>query len=291
MKLAAEERYQNSKRENEELFGISQGKDSKWRRFVPLTVESFYVFWSAKLAVKIFGWNIEAFFTKATFTNQTGRGKALFGWTREHFTMYNHVLRCHSPEDKVINFAKPKKQQNPFFGIEPAFEDLLKILNSIRYPSKVLSFDEELIYMLGKAPMIQFVKDKRNRYGAKLFMLSGSNEGTAHKGYLFHGRFYRGKERERPTIFSGFGKGYETVMNAVIAMKLRYMGYWIMTDSWFSGLTLFQHARYWGINMAGTFVHNRKGLDSRESTMFADLKKKVGKKFNKEKKTGYSRGH
>ena len=98
--------------------------------------------------------------------------------------MYNHVLRCHSPEDKKSNFEKPKAEQNPFFGIEPAFEDLLRIANSVRYPSRVLSFDEELIYMLGRASIIQFIKDKRNRYGAKLFMMSGSNEGTNQKGYI-----------------------------------------------------------------------------------------------------------
>ena len=42
--------------------------------------------------------------------------------------------------------------------------------------------------------MIQYVKDKRNRYGAKLFMLCGSNEGSSHRGYLHYGRFYREKE-------------------------------------------------------------------------------------------------
>ena len=179
--------------------------------------------------------------------------------------MYNHVLRCHSHEDKVANFEKPSQQQNPFFGIEPAFEDLQPILNSIRYLSRVLLFDEELIFMLGRAPIISFIKDKRNRYGAKLFMMCGSNEGGKQKGYLHYGKLYRGKSRERSTAFSGHGKGYENVMNGILAMKLRYMGYWIMMDSWFSGLTLFLHGRYWGVNMAGTFRENRKGLDSKKS--------------------------
>ena len=79
-------------------------------------------------------------------------------------------------------------------------------------------------------------------------------------------------------------------MNGILAMKLRYMGYWIMMDSWFSGLTLFLHGRYWGVNMAGTFRENRKGLDSKKSSMFADLKKELRKKWNPKKKTGYIRG-
>ena len=297
LKLAAEERYLRTKRENMELFGVAQGRDSKWRRYRHLTLEIFYTFWSAKLAVKLFGWNIEALFKKRSFSNQTRKGQALFGWTREHYTMYNHVLRCHSPEDKKANFEKPKMEQNQFFGIEPAFQNLIGILNSIRFPSRHLSFDEELIYMRGRSPVIQYVKDKRNRYGAKLFMLCGSNEGSSHRGYLHYGRFYRGKERERPTSFSGYGKGYETVMNAIVAMKLRYMGYWIMTDSWFSGLNLFLHAKIWGVNMAGTIVPNRKGLEHgrtdklKKTTLFGDLKKKLKVKYNPEKKKGYLRGH
>lgn len=297
LKLAAEERYRQTKRENMELFGLAHGKDSKWRRYRSLTLEIFYTFWSAKLAVKLFGWNVNALFTKRSFSNQTRKGQALFGWTREQYTMYNHVLRCHSPEEKKANFEKAKAEQNPFFGIENAFQDLIRILNDIRFPSRHLSFDEELIYMRGRSPVIQFVKDKRNRYGAKLFMLCGSNEGTTQRGYLHYGKFYRGKERERPTSFSGYGKGYETVMNSIVAMKLRYMGYWIMTDSWFSGLNLFLHAKIWGVNMAGTIVSNRKGLDNTEtkklkkSTLFSDLKKKLTVKYNPEKKKGYLRGH
>ena len=38
LKLAAEERYRQTKRENMELFGIAHGKDSKWRRYRSLTL-------------------------------------------------------------------------------------------------------------------------------------------------------------------------------------------------------------------------------------------------------------
>ena len=191
----------------------------------------------------------------------------------------------------MLTLLNQKQRQNPFFGIEPAFENILQTLNTIRYPSRTLSFDEELIYMVGKAPFIQYIKDKRNRYGAKLFILSGSNEGTSHKGYLHYGKFYRGKLRERPTSFSGYGKGYEMVMNSIIAMNLRYKGYWIMMDSWFSGLTLFYHGKIWGINMCGTIKSNRKGLDTKKNTMFKDLMSKIRPQFDKDKKRGYLRGH
>lgn len=124
-------------------------------------------------------------------------------------------------------------------------------------------------------------------------MLSGSNEGTTHKGYLHWGQFYKGKLRERPTAFSLFGKGYEMVMLGILGMDLRYMGYWVIMDSWFTGLPLLQHGRLWGVNMGGTIRHNRVGLDSKENKSFAEESKKLKKTFRKEKpeKGGYVRGH
>ena len=80
-------------------------------------------------------------------------------------------------------------------------------------------------------------------------------------------------------------------MSAIYARKLRYLGYWIMMDSWFSGLTLYLHGRIWGTNMGGTFVQNRKGLDSKTCSIFSDLKKELKKPFDAKKKQGYVRGH
>ena len=180
---------------------------------------------------------------KDSFSNQANVGQALYGWTRELYTMYNHCLRIHTPKDKEENFAKPTAQQNPYFGIEPAFNDLLNIWNKIHYPSRNLSIDEEIIYLRGKASVIQYIQNKRNRFGPKLFMLSGSNEGTTQKGYLHWGKLYRGSLRERPTSFAAFGKGYEMVMTAVVALHLRWFGYWIYMDSWFTGLPLLLHGR------------------------------------------------
>ena len=60
MKKIVDERYANTlaealENDPDELFGSASGKDSKWRRWRPMTVEIFYVFWAAKLAVSVFG--------------------------------------------------------------------------------------------------------------------------------------------------------------------------------------------------------------------------------------------
>ena len=42
-------------------------------------------------------------------------------------------------------------------------------------------------------------------------MLSGRNERNTQKGYLYQGKYYRGKPRERPTLFATQGEEYEMV--------------------------------------------------------------------------------
>ena len=158
-------------------------------------------------------------------------GQALFGWTREAFTMYNHALRAHTVSDKVENFALPKTRQNPFFGIDPALQDLVRLANLVRNPSKELSCDEELVYLLGRCSVKQYVKEKRNRYGPKIFMISGGNPDSNHKGYWHWVKLYKGKSFHRPNVFSGQGKGYEVVMSGILAMELRYWGYWLFCDA------------------------------------------------------------
>ena len=87
--------------------------------------------------------------------------------------------------------------------------DLIRIFNTVRYPSISLSVDEELIYLLGRCRVKQFIKEKHNRYGPKLFICSGGNEGTSHKGYYHQAQLYRGKLRNRVGVFATYGKGYE----------------------------------------------------------------------------------
>ena len=88
MKKLADEKYISSiveksdlyGPENFELFGINpDGKDSKWRRWIRMTVDRFYAFWVAKLVIKFYGWNIESYFSRTSFTNICRKGQPLYG--------------------------------------------------------------------------------------------------------------------------------------------------------------------------------------------------------------------
>ena len=63
------------------------GQDSKWRRWKTMTIRRFYAFWVAKLIMKVYGWNIESFFSRTSFSNISRKGQPLYGWTREILTI------------------------------------------------------------------------------------------------------------------------------------------------------------------------------------------------------------
>ena len=63
MKKLADDRYKWTSVEYPELFGPDcKGRDSKWRRWKPMTLDHFYAFWTAKLTMAVYGWNLESFF-------------------------------------------------------------------------------------------------------------------------------------------------------------------------------------------------------------------------------------
>ena len=80
-------------------------------------------------------------------------------------------------------------------------------------------------------------------------------------------------------------------MASILYLQLRYKGYWVFTDSWFTSLTGMLHGRIWGVNMAGTISGNRTGLDTKDDPVFKNLLKAMKKNYDAEKcPKGYIRG-
>ena len=116
--------------------------------------------------------------------------------------------------------------------------------NEIRWPSRFLALDEEIISSLSRWRVVQYCKDKKHSRGAKVFSLNGCNFlGTStqelldhgderiHKGYYHYIDLYRGKSRDKPNPFSIFGKGFSVVCKAIISLGIRFKGYYVVCDS------------------------------------------------------------
>ena len=93
---------------------------------------------------------------------------------------------------------------------------------------------------------------------------------------------YRGKKRDQPTPFSYFGKGFDVVCRAVIDLNIRFMGYFVICDSWYTSIPLLNQLLYWNINYLGTIKLNRKGLGGENDGEhpFNELKKKLERAYD-----------
>ena len=91
---------------------------------------------------------------------QAGKGRLLYEWSRENLEMVEETWQAHTDEDTKKNFQKPAVGQDPFFGSTPIFKRLMQRANEIRYPSRFLALDEEIVFLLGKCGVTQYNKDK-----------------------------------------------------------------------------------------------------------------------------------
>ena len=85
--------------------------------------------------------------------------------------MMDETWRAHTDADTISNFQKPLLEQDPFFGITHVLERIIKRSNEVRWPSRFLAIDEEIIALLGKCGASQSCKDKKNK-GVQKFSVS-----------------------------------------------------------------------------------------------------------------------
>ena len=148
----------------------------------------FRFFWDAKFAVFMYGWSVKEIFSTDEW-GQEGKGQVHYGWCRESFECIQETLRTHTKADVVAEFAKPVRDQDPYFGATAIVKVFLRTFNAARYVSELLSFDHEICAQLGRLLGMSFCPDKKNKRGVKNFSLKGCNHVSlsdkAPKGYYF----------------------------------------------------------------------------------------------------------
>jgi hypothetical protein len=112
-----------------------------------------------------------------------------------------------------------------------------------------VSVDEGMIGFKGRSYLRQFMKNKRTRYGLKLFILACSNSGYAHTLKL--------EEGLRPGEASRVGYGGTVIKELVDQAKLE-KGSTVYADNWFTGVQLAVDLKAKGIYLVGTTRKDRK---------------------------------
>jgi hypothetical protein len=127
-----------------------------------------------------------------------------------------------------------------------------------------VSVDEGMIGFKGRSYLRQFMKNKRTRYGLKLFILACSNSGFAHSIKLDEGL--------RPGETSRIGYGGTVVKELVEQAKLK-KGSTLYADNWFTSVSLALQLKFKGIFLVGTSRRDRKTWPKAELQLAAGAPK------------------
>ncbi|KAI4482020.1 hypothetical protein M0804_009039 [Polistes exclamans] len=113
-------------------------------------------------------------------------------------------------------------------------------------PTEDICIDESLIPFRGRIVFRQYLKQKRHKYGIKIFKLCCGS------GYTYAFRVYTGKTLEKEKT---------TPTNIVISLceDLFYKGHTLYTDNWYTSLELAEKLISKNTHLVGTLRTNRRG--------------------------------
>lgn len=129
-------------------------------------------------------------------------------------------------------------------------EALLKICNAnfqaAFTPGEYVCIDESMVPFRGRLSFLQYIPGKRHKYGIKIFKLCGKG------GYTYNIKIYGGKET-RPT---NQPVASQVVMELI--EPLLHTGRTLVTDNYYTSVTLAHQLNDNNIHLIGTLRRNRK---------------------------------
>ncbi|KAK9754487.1 Transposase IS4 [Popillia japonica] len=163
-------------------------------------------------------------------------------------------------------------------------------IDEIYYPNKNLSLDESMVLWRGRLIFRQYIKNKKHKFGVKLYILSEPN------GLVLKARMlYTGAEKDMQgelghsanVVISLVKKYFENghslfnSANVVISLVKKYFenGHSLFTDNYYNSVSLCKELLLRKTYVTGTLRQNRKG-NSREVTSKKLKKGEVTMKYS-----------
>ena len=119
-------------------------------------------------------------------------------------------------------------------------------------PSEHLSIDESMIGFKGRLAFLQYMPKKSQKWGMKAWILADSANGYM---WNWNWKLYTGKESDVPA--SDLGLAHWVVVDLLDDDRLKYKGYRVFMDNFYSSPALFHDPLEEG---CGTLQSNRKGI-------------------------------
>lgn len=163
-------------------------------------------------------WKTDRLFSIPIFGQQMSRNRFLL------------IMRC-------LHFTSEDESEDPMFKVRSIIDYFNNKMTECYYPAAQLSLDESMVLWRGRLSFRQFIKNKRHKYGIKLYML------TEPDGLILKFRVYAGAKDTQVT-----GKGHaEKVVMELLQGKLN-SGHELYMDNYYNSFglakTLLDHNTY-----------------------------------------------
>jgi len=157
--------------------------------------------------------------------------------TRNRFEIILRTFHCSNNAECPPN--------DRLFKIRNLVDLLVMKFKMWNVPSENMCIDESVIPFVGRLSFRQFIKNKRHRYGIKVFKL------CINDGYTIGFKIYAGQE-------SVPGVGVSTKIVMELAEDYLDKGRTMYTDNWYTSVTLANQLLNRSTNLVGTLRSNRK---------------------------------
>ncbi|XP_018367242.1 PREDICTED: piggyBac transposable element-derived protein 4-like, partial [Trachymyrmex cornetzi] len=153
----------------------------------------------------------------------------------------------------MMHFSPETDSQDKLYKIRPVVEYLKDRFQSIYRPAENISIDESLMKWQGRLSFKQFNRNKRARFGIKLYETCDSKN-----GYVYNFKIYVGKDENDSNKKSLLGISGNVVMD--LLSDLGEQGRSLYIDNWYSSPWLFLTLHNAKTNVCGTVRPNRAKL-------------------------------
>lgn len=155
----------------------------------------------------------------------------------------------------LLHFAEndPTNQTDKLWKIRPVYELINESFQAVYRPGENISIDESLVPWKGRLQFRQCNRNKRARFGVKIYKNCESET-----GYVYNLSVYAGKDLENKTVNKGIGISGLVVKN--LLGDLAGQGRSLFIDNWYSSPLLFKQLVDEKTHVCGTVRENRKYL-------------------------------
>lgn len=149
----------------------------------------------------------------------------------------------------IDNMTIPPGNKDVFIKIRPLYDTIQKKCNSLPMERNIC-IDEQMVPFKGHLSIKQYIRNKPNPWGIKIFVLCGEG------GIVYDFVLYQGANTEIDSqVQKQFGQGPGVVLHLCkIVKKNKHFLYF---DNYFSSFNLFERLQQIGICAAGTIRVNR----------------------------------